>query len=63
MEMATNCKEFIGSKIEKSIDNYKRRHYNKIEKLVYMRKLFLPRTCKKLLDRDKSVSIRNRTTT
>ena len=56
----TNCKEFIRNKIEKAINNYKSGDYDKFEKLVYMRKLFLLHTCKRLLDRGKPVSIRNK---
>jgi hypothetical protein len=55
-----NCKEFIRNKIEKAINNYKRGYYGKFEKLVYIRKLFLLYTCKRLLDRGKLVSIRNK---
>ena len=56
----TNCKEFIGNKIEEAINNYERGKYEKFEKLVYIRKLFLLYICERFLNAGKPVSIRNK---
>lgn len=55
-----NCKEFIKDKLRRALDNYKERDYDKFERLVYLRKLFLLDTCRRLLDIGKPVSIRNK---
>ncbi len=55
-----NCKEFMRNKIANAINDYENGHYNKFEKLVYMRKIFLLRICMKLLSIGKPVSIRNK---
>jgi predicted nucleotidyltransferase len=55
-----NCKAFIKSKLEEALNNYKEGKYDKFEKLVYLRKLFLLYICKRLLNLGKPVSIRNK---
>jgi len=54
-----SCKDFIEDKIGKALVNYSE-DYDKFEKLVYLRKVFLLDTCRRLLDIGKPVSLRNK---
>lgn len=54
------CKDFINHKLRRALDNYRKRDYDRFEKLVYLRKLFLLNICRELLDIGKPMSIRNK---
>lgn len=54
------CKDFINHKLRRALNNYRERDYDRFEKLVYLRKLFLLNTCRELLGIGKPVSIRNK---
>ena len=54
------CKSFIEDKIRGAITNCSEEDYDKFEKLVYLRKMFLLNTCRKLLRIGKPVSVRNK---
>lgn len=54
------CKDFIDHKLSRALNNYRKRDYDRFEKLVYLRKLFLLNACRELLDIGKPVSIRNK---
>lgn len=55
-----NCKDFIKDKLRKALKNHEEGDYDKFEKLVYIRKMLLLDTCRRLLDIGKPVSIRNK---
>jgi hypothetical protein len=55
-----NCKDLIKDKLGRALKNYKGMNIDNFEKIVYVRKLFLLDTCRKLLEIGKPVSIRNK---
>jgi predicted nucleotidyltransferase len=55
-----NCKDLIRNRSTRALNNYKSMNYDNFEKIVYVRKLFLLDTCRRLLEIGKPVSVRNK---
>lgn len=55
-----DCRNLIQDKLRRALSSCEEGDYDKFEKLIYLRKIFLLYTCRRLLDIGKPVSIRNK---